>query len=114
MDQKKNSEIAKAAFFRKKLDKPTRDVFICVGEKCCSHLSDSEKESLWEYLKTITRDNPQVNRFSTKCLRVCASGPIVKSYPDGSWYHSMEKDKLNLLVDGDESSLQKLESHKIF
>jgi (2Fe-2S) ferredoxin len=98
VDLKKNSEIAKASLVRKKLDNLPRDIFLCVGEKCCSHLSESERDELWEYLKTLTRESTEVNRFSTKCLRVCAVGPIVKTYPDGTWYHSMGREQLSELV----------------
>jgi len=29
-----------------------------------------------------------VYRSKVDCLRICRQGPIMLSYPDGTWYHS--------------------------
>ena len=98
MDLKQKSDVAKAAWIRKKLDIPKKDIFICVGEKCCSHLTEQEREEIWTYLKTVTRDSVEFNRFSTLCLRVCTSGPIVKVHPLGRCFHSVGKIEIDEII----------------
>ncbi len=98
MDLEQKSNVAKAAWIRKKLNVPKKDIFLCVGEKCCSHLTEQEREELWNHLKSATRDSTVFNRFSTLCLRVCTSGPIAKVHPEGRWFHSIGKNEINELI----------------
>ena len=35
-----------------------------------------------------------VYRSKVDCLRVCRQGPIMVSYPDGTWYHSCTSEVL--------------------
>lgn len=69
-------------------------VFLCTGPKCCS---EEVGMASWEALKAELKDSPLgVSCFRTKvgCLRVCADGPIVVSYPDGTWCSGMTPDRI--------------------
>ncbi len=82
-----------------------RHVFICTGEysdscdpdhtamRLSSRLSQRLGE-LGDYL------NPQrVKVSTTPCLGVCLRGPILVVYPDGVWYHHVDDELLNRIVD---------------
>lgn len=53
-----------------------------------------EANESWEYLKRRIRElnlldvESGVYRSKVDCLRICREGPIMLSYPDGTWYHS--------------------------
>jgi (2Fe-2S) ferredoxin len=45
-------------------------------------------------------DNPQrVKRGIAECLGVCAGGPLLVVYPDGIWYHHVDKIALQRIID---------------
>ena len=37
-------------------------------------------------------------RTKVQCLRICAYGPILVVYPEGTWYHGMTADKIPAFV----------------
>lgn len=66
-------------------------LLLCTAGKC----SSSElAEKSWSYLKRRIKElglmdvESGVYRSKVDCLRVCREGPIMVSYPDGTWYHS--------------------------
>jgi (2Fe-2S) ferredoxin len=76
------------------LNKIKRHIFLCADQteaKCCRREAGLE---VWEYLKRRLDElglSKQGGVFRTKanCLRVCVNGPIMVTYPDGIWYHSV-------------------------
>ncbi len=72
-----------------------RHVLICTGPSCC----DAELGArVWGVFKrrlaalglTGNReDGPAVYRTRCDCLRMCAQGPIVVVYPEGTWYQDV-------------------------
>lgn len=66
-------------------------LLLCTAGKCASA---SESEESWRYLKRRIHElslmdvEGGVYRSKVDCLRVCKKGPIMVSYPDGTWYHS--------------------------
>ena len=66
-------------------------LLLCTAGKCSS--PDLAEES-WNYLKHRIKElglmdvESGVYRSKVDCLRVCRQGPIMVSYPDGTWYHS--------------------------
>jgi len=89
-----------------------RHIFICADAtkpECCDKAASIE---VWNYLKRRLRElkldqptiDPTTNQtsciFRTKanCLRVCHSGPILVVYPDGIWYHSVDKEAIDRIL----------------
>lgn len=66
-------------------------LMLCTAGKCSPEKQASES---WEYLKRRIRElglldvDSGVYRSKVDCLRICRQGPIMLSYPDGTWYHS--------------------------
>lgn len=68
-----------------------RHLLLCTGPSCCS--PDQGLEA-WGYLKgrlkelaAAGRIGPsEVYRTKVGCLRICAGGPILVVYPEGTWY----------------------------
>lgn len=79
-----------------------RHIFLCLGPRC----SDLEKgRELWAFLKgrldqlgVVNTENAAVYRSKVDCLRVCKDGPIAVVYPEGTWYHKLNKDKMEEII----------------
>ncbi len=80
-----------------------RHVFVCRGPECCS---SGQGEVVWNYLKARLKElglsEPGGGVFRTKadCLRICERGPIVLVYPEGVWYHSVDQEKMERIIQG--------------
>jgi (2Fe-2S) ferredoxin len=74
-------------------DRLRRHVLLCCDQtepECCSREAGLAS---WNYLKRRLKelglsDAGGVFRSKVNCLRLCAFGPIMVVYPDGTWYHS--------------------------
>ena len=81
-----------------------RHVFLCIGETCCSKAAG---EAAWDALKRELKDRnlslaagpAACYRTKVGCLRVCAGGPILVVYPEGTWYAGMTADRIPRFVD---------------
>ncbi len=83
-----------------KIGKLTRHIFLCTGPKC---VANEEGMKAWEHLKTKIKDEKLNTVFRTKvgCLRICKKGPIGLIYPEGTWYHSLSPENLDLVINND-------------
>jgi (2Fe-2S) ferredoxin len=80
-----------------------RHVFLCIGDACCT--SDVGLAA-WEALKKELKDRnlsladgpAACYRTKVQCLRVCAGGPIVVVYPEGTWYAGLTADRVPRFV----------------
>jgi len=81
-----------------------RHVFLCIGDACCS--ADVGAKS-WDVLKdelkrrnlSLATGTAACYRTKVQCLRVCASGPILVVYPEGTWYHGMTAERIPEFVE---------------
>jgi (2Fe-2S) ferredoxin len=79
-----------------------RHIFLCADQtkpKCCDR---NLSISVWEYLKQRIKDlNLETKVFRTKanCLRICQAGPIMVVYPDGVWYHSVDAQVIDRILE---------------
>lgn len=80
-----------------------RHVFLCLGPDCCDSVVGQEA---WDALKRELKDRglslssgPNAcYRTKVNCLRICAGGPIMVVYPEGTWYSGMTKDRIPRFV----------------
>ena len=61
-----------------------RHLFVCLGPDCCT---TGEGEFLWELIKQRVKETGlRAMRTRAACFRICAGGPWLVVYPDGTWY----------------------------
>ena len=79
MDSKIRSGLDKAG-----LPRAERHLFFCLGPDCCRR---RDGEVLWEYVKKRVKDTGiPLMRTKAECFRICAGGPWLVVYPEGTWY----------------------------
>lgn len=81
-----------------------RHVFLCVGDACCSsEVGHAAWEKLKEELKlrnlSLATGPHACYRTKVGCLRVCAQGPILVVYPEGTWYFGMTAERIPRFVE---------------
>jgi (2Fe-2S) ferredoxin len=78
-----------------------RHVFLCTGPRCCT---PEEGLAAWEVLKMQINDHGleagdhACYRTKVGCLRICCQGPTMVVYPEGTWYHGMNAERIPLFV----------------
>ncbi len=81
MDSLRSPEVV-AGLQKAKAETARHHLFLCLGPEC----APLEKgNAVWEFLKQRTATlGIDVMRTKAQCLRVCASGPWLLVYPDGT------------------------------
>jgi (2Fe-2S) ferredoxin len=73
-----------------------RHLFLCIGPDCCA---TADGERVWEYVKQRVRETGlRAMRTKAACLRICAGGPWLVVYPDGTWYGAMTADRFERIL----------------
>jgi (2Fe-2S) ferredoxin len=78
-------------------------ILLCCGPDCCSPKSG---EKIWKYLKDrlkalgLSGEKGCAYRTKVDCLRICQDGPIVLVYPEGTWYHQVDEEKMERIIQG--------------
>lgn len=79
-----------------------RHVFVCIGQYCDPlRRSPAIYRALGEQLGDLGKyDNPErVKRGIASCLGVCWGGPLMVVYPEGIWYHHVDEQALERIVE---------------
>lgn len=78
-----------------------RHVFLCTGPNCCT---PEDGQAAWEALKSEIKENDlgagpnACYRTKVGCLRICCHGPTMVVYPEGTWYHGMNAERIPRFV----------------
>jgi (2Fe-2S) ferredoxin len=78
-----------------------RHIFLCTGPSCCT---PEAGQAAWEVLKQELKDHQLLSganacyRTKVGCLRICCHGPTMVVYPEGTWYHGMNAERIPLFV----------------
>jgi (2Fe-2S) ferredoxin len=79
-----------------------RHVLMCNGRFCDPQ---GKATALYQALPRLLGelgqyDNPcRVKRGLTPCLGVCAGGPLMVVYPEGTWYHGVDEQALERIIE---------------
>jgi (2Fe-2S) ferredoxin len=85
-----------AGFAKMKIETARRHVFLCPGPNCCAREAGL---ATWEALKAGCKaDGVDALRTKAECLRVCAGGPWMVVYPDGTWYGGVTPERCERIV----------------
>lgn len=73
-----------------------RHLFICIGPDCCA---SSEGEGVWEFIKKRVKETDLcAMRTKAGCFRICAGGPWLVVYPDGTWYGGITPERFERIL----------------
>jgi (2Fe-2S) ferredoxin len=73
-----------------------RHLFLCLGPDCCAPV---EGERVWEYVKQRVRETGlRAMRTKAGCFRICAGGPWLVVYPEGTWYGAITVDRFERIL----------------
>ncbi len=83
-----------------------RHVFLCAGDACCAAVGREGAQAAWDALKdelkrrdlSLATGPAACYRTKVGCLRVCAGGPVMVVYPEGTWYGGMTADRIPRFV----------------
>ena len=73
-------------------------VLICGGTGCTSSGSVKVREALAEQLKAKGLED-EIKIVQTGCFGLCAKGPIMVIYPEGTFYHSVKADDVTDIIE---------------
>lgn len=90
-------EEAYVKFKKIDVESAERHVFVCLGPDCCKREAG---ERVWKHLKELLKEHRvPVLRTKAECLRVCAGGPWMLVYPEGTWYGNVDRERCERIVE---------------
>jgi (2Fe-2S) ferredoxin len=99
MSGKKRDESLVEAAKRLGVNTAERHMLLCAGPKCCEEERGME---IWTFLKGRLRElglsEKSIYRTKVHCLRICQQGPIAVVYPEGTWYHSLDQQRCEAII----------------
>lgn len=77
-----------------------KHILVCTGEKCAPESSPALYQWLKNRLKELKlhEGSARIERSQCHCLGICEGGPIVVVYPEGVWYHHIDQEKLEEII----------------
>lgn len=73
-----------------------RHIFVCIGPDCCA---SADGEALWEVIKRRVKETGlRAMRTKAACFRICAGGPWMVVYPDGTWYGAVTPERFERIL----------------
>ena len=77
-----------------------KHIIVCTGTRCAPESSPSLYEWLKKRLKELKlHEGPdRIQRSQCQCLGVCTGGPLAVIYPEGVWYHHLDEEKLERVI----------------
>lgn len=84
---------------------PKHHLFVCGSFRASGEAQGvchkKESMALLSYLQNEVQDRmlDDVEISSTGCLNACTRGPIMIDYPAGHWYHSVDEEAADAILD---------------
>lgn len=73
-----------------------RHLFVCIGPDCCDSRAG---EQLWEVIKArVKATGLRAMRTKAACFRICAGGPWLVVYPEGTWYGAVTPERFERIL----------------
>jgi (2Fe-2S) ferredoxin len=79
-----------------RIDGAQRHLFLCLGPDCAPM---KKGEKVWDYLKKRCGElKLPVLRTKAGCFRICAGGPWLLVYPEGTWYGEIDRERCERIL----------------
>lgn len=77
-----------------------RHILVCTGPRCAPDQSARVYDYLKQRLKELGRhDGPnRIQRSQCHCFGICKGGPLAVVYPDDIWYHHVDEQKMETIL----------------
>ena len=92
----KTRRAVEAGFAKQAPEAAERHAFLCTGPDCCAREAG---RATWDALKSAVKETgARALRSKADCLRVCAGGPWLLVYPEGTWYGGVTPERCRRIV----------------